>query len=130
VDNSPNLVDKARNRVCGMLRHAAAVGGNFAKNSGLTRTARLNTAALPNGAGPGLSLASAERVTPEAWIGPEQLPNARHGQLSEHELLEGYGMCGRCSGFGHVLADEVHPDRLRSVSCPSCGGTGRKGGGR
>lgn len=51
-----------------------------------------------------------------------------HHPTSEVELLEGYGVCGRCGGSGRVTGTGERAGR--SVDCPRCGGTGAKGGTR
>lgn len=49
-----------------------------------------------------------------------------HIPTSEVELLEGYGVCGRCSGTGRITGTGERAGR--SVDCPRCAGTGAKGG--
>lgn len=51
-----------------------------------------------------------------------------HVPLTEAELLEGYGVCGRCSGSGSIGGMGVNGGRR--IDCPRCDGTGRKGGTR
>lgn len=50
-----------------------------------------------------------------------------HRATSERELLEGYGVCGRCYGSGCV-GEDGRPGFTHD--CPRCGGTGIKGGSR
>lgn len=46
---------------------------------------------------------------------------------TESELLEAYGVCGRCAGSARI-SSTTRPELW--LTCPRCGGTGRKAGTR
>lgn len=66
--------------------------------------------------------------TPQRSDASASVDNAERvpGSLPESVLMEGYGVCGRCTGSGHVPAS-ILGDPHRLTTCPRCGGTGRKG---
>lgn len=108
MDKLRNLVDTFRGEPDD-VRRAAAPSGNRDSTRSVGSGRR-----LPPPAGRPESLRSeAPRPSP-------------YRPTSELELLEGYGICGRCQGRGVVVADEVRADPLQLRSCPRCGGSGRK----
>lgn len=118
VDNRPHFVDRSAEVVDNNSGPVAATEGNGRQPKTTESTRSVRSAARPIRAG------GRERID------RGEVENLRHlNAMTERELLEARGVCGRCAGAGYVpSSDFLRYPYLRSVSCPRCGGTGVKGG--